>query len=62
VSSGTGRISSPAWTLRQYCELGSAVKFALASCGTRGNVELCALVGLELLRREREVRTTGVGV
>jgi UDP:flavonoid glycosyltransferase YjiC (YdhE family) len=32
------------------------MKFALASCGTRGDVEPCAAVGLELLRRGHEVR------
>jgi UDP:flavonoid glycosyltransferase YjiC (YdhE family) len=32
------------------------MKFALASCGTRGDVEPCAAVGLELLRRGHDVR------
>lgn len=31
------------------------MKFALASCGTRGDVEPCAAVGLELLRRGHQV-------
>jgi len=31
------------------------MKFALASCGTRGDVEPCAAVGLELLRRGHDV-------
>ncbi|QLL09621.1 glycosyltransferase [Mycobacterium vicinigordonae] len=31
------------------------MKFALASCGTRGDVEPCAAVGLELLNRGHEV-------
>ena len=32
------------------------MKFALASHGTRGDIEPCAAVGLELLRRGHEVR------
>ena len=32
------------------------MKFALAAHGTRGDVEPCAAVGLELLRRGHEVR------
>jgi UDP:flavonoid glycosyltransferase YjiC (YdhE family) len=32
------------------------MKFALASCGTRGDVEPCAAIGLELQRRGHEVR------
>lgn len=32
------------------------MKFALASCGTRGDVEPCAAVGLELVRRGHDVR------
>ena len=32
------------------------MKFALAVHGTRGDVEPCAAVGLELLRRGHEVR------
>ncbi|WP_375487634.1 glycosyltransferase [uncultured Mycobacterium sp.] len=32
------------------------MKFVLASYGTRGDVEPCAAVGLELLRREHDVR------
>jgi UDP:flavonoid glycosyltransferase YjiC (YdhE family) len=32
------------------------MKFALASCGTRGDVEPCAAVGVELLRRGHDVR------
>jgi UDP:flavonoid glycosyltransferase YjiC (YdhE family) len=32
------------------------VKFVLASCGTRGDVEPCLTIGRELLRREHEVR------
>lgn len=32
------------------------MKFALASCGTRGDVEPCAAVGLELQRRGHQVR------
>jgi UDP:flavonoid glycosyltransferase YjiC (YdhE family) len=36
---------------------GSAVKFALASYGTRGDVEPCLAVGRELQRRGHEVRT-----
>jgi UDP:flavonoid glycosyltransferase YjiC (YdhE family) len=32
------------------------MKFVLASCGTRGDVEPCAAVGLELLRRGHDVR------
>jgi UDP:flavonoid glycosyltransferase YjiC (YdhE family) len=36
--------------------LRSAVKFVLASFGTRGHVEPCAAVGFDLLRRGHEVR------
>jgi UDP:flavonoid glycosyltransferase YjiC (YdhE family) len=32
------------------------MKFAVASCGTRGDVEPCAAVGVELLRRGHDVR------
>jgi UDP:flavonoid glycosyltransferase YjiC (YdhE family) len=32
------------------------MKFALASHGTRGDIEPCAAVGLELARRGHEVR------
>jgi UDP:flavonoid glycosyltransferase YjiC (YdhE family) len=35
------------------------MKFALAVHGTRGDVEPCAAVGLELLRRGHEVRIAG---
>src|ERR1700739_981095 len=36
--------------------LGSAMKFVLASYGSRGDVEPCVVVGRELLRRGHEVR------
>src|ERR1700756_3066787 len=36
--------------------LGSAMKFVLASYGTRGDVEPCAAIGRELLRRGHDVR------
>ena len=37
-------------------ELGSLMKFALAAHGTRGDIEPCAAVGVELLRRGHDVR------
>ena len=36
--------------------LTSTMKFALASYGTRGDIEPCIVIGRELLRRGHEVR------
>ena len=47
-------LTSPTRTTTE--RLRSAMKFVLASYGTRGDVEPCAAVGRELLRRGHEVR------
>ena len=36
------------------------MKFVLASYGTRGDIESCAAVGLELLRRGHDARMAAV--
>lgn len=41
--------------VRTRCDDTDAMRFALASCGTRGDVEPCAAIGVELKRRGHDV-------